>query len=316
MWDDPLIWVRTLHFVATVSVAGVVFFLAFVGEPSLRIADSAGSMAAAVRSRLAPIRWLGLGLVVITGIAWFLLQAMRMSERPLTEVWSQGVIWTLLFGTDFGFVWMVRFGAVVLLAAAISPRMVETRGKFWIEVICAGVLIGGLAFAGHAAAGEGLEGSTHLAADILHLLAAAAWLGALVPLAMLLGAAGKWRDDTSIEVARAATLRFSTLGIVSVGTLAVTGVVNTWVLVGSVRALIETEYGRLLLLKLVLFTLMLAIAAVNRLRLTPQLVGKPSSASAPQDALRQLRRNSLIEASLGVTILGLVAALGTLSPAE
>ena len=55
MTDDPLVWVRALHFGASVSVAGVVFFLAFVGEPSLRVADSAGSIAAAVRARLAPI---------------------------------------------------------------------------------------------------------------------------------------------------------------------------------------------------------------------------------------------------------------------
>ena len=53
-----------------------------------------------------------------------------MSERPLPTL-SRGVIWTLLFGTDFGFVWMVRLGAVVLLAAAISTRMVESRGKFF-----------------------------------------------------------------------------------------------------------------------------------------------------------------------------------------
>jgi len=37
--DDPLIWVRAIHFAATLSVAGVVFFLFFIGEPAFRAAD-------------------------------------------------------------------------------------------------------------------------------------------------------------------------------------------------------------------------------------------------------------------------------------
>jgi putative copper resistance protein D len=110
------------------------------------------------------------------------------------------------------------------------------------------------------------------------------------------------------------TLRFSILGIASVGTLVVTGVVNTWVLVGSLPALFGTEYGQLLLVKLALFLLMLSIAAANRLWLTPRLLRKSLSASSSQDALRQLRRNSLIEAGLGTAILFIVGALGTMSP--
>ena len=56
-------------------------------------------------------------------------------------------------------------------------------------------------------------------------------------------------------------------------------------------------------------------AAVNRLRLTPRLFRNSSSAPAPQNALRLLRRNSLIEASLSAIILFIVGVLGTFSPA-
>src|SRR5207253_5378156 len=121
----------------------------------------------------------------------------------------------------------------------------------------------------------------------------AAWVGALVPLALLVGVAWRNRDEPSVAIAREATLRFSTLGIVSVATLVATGAVNSWVLAGSVHALVGTDYGRLLLVKVALFLVMLSIATVNRLRLTPRLVQDVDTAGS-RDALRRLRSNSLI----------------------
>ncbi len=74
---------------------------------------------------------------------------------------------------------------------------------------------------------------------MLHLIAAAAWVGALVPLGAA-PCARREHDAASLAMARTATLRFSTLGIASVGTLLATGIVNTWYLAGSVPALIGT----------------------------------------------------------------------------
>jgi putative copper resistance protein D len=116
-----------------------------------------------------------------------------------------------------------------------------------------------LAFAGHAAAGLGIEGAIHLTSDILHLVAAAGWVGALLPLAVLLGTAHRAGHTPSMAIARAATPRFSTLGVVSVGILLATGIANSWVLTGSMEALVGTIYGRLLVVKVALFVLMLSI---------------------------------------------------------
>jgi uncharacterized membrane protein len=146
----------------------------------------------------------------------------------------------------------------------------------------------------------------------LHLVAAAAWVGALLPLALLLGAVGG--DAGSVAIARNATLRFSTLGLVSVTTLLMTGVINTWYLAGSIPALVGTTYGRLLITKVVLFVAMVVIAAVNRLRFTPRLVC--ASKTVGHDALRQLRRNAAIETLAGAAIICIVAVLGTEPPAS
>jgi hypothetical protein len=86
-----------------------------------------------------------------------------------------------------------------------------------------------------------------------------------------------------------------------------TGVVNTWNLVGSLPALAETDYGELLSLKMVLFIVMVGIAAVNRLLLLPRL---PST-----KITRQLRRNVVLEMALATVIIFIVGALGTMPPA-
>ena len=313
--DDPLIWVRAIHFAATLSVAGVAFFLVFVGEPALRVADH-GPIADLVRRRLAGIAWASLAVVVLSGVAWLVVLAAQMSERPLTAMWSEDAVWTVLSDTGFGHVWLVRSGLVAVLAVANLAWFARVRPSPRPRVVAlasGAALAGTLAFAGHAAAGSGGEGIVQQTADMLHLVAAASWAGALVPLAVLLGAAAKDRGEHTVGIAREATLRFSTLGIASVAIVLASGVVNTWELAGSVPALFGTDYGRLLLVKVVLFLVMLSVAAVNRLRLTPRLV-QGTDASARRDALRQLRNNSLIEAGVAAIILIIVAVLGTLPP--
>src|SRR4029077_5643586 len=124
----------------------------------------------------------------------------------------------------------------------------------------------------------------------------------LIPLALLLHAARRDPGEASAEIARTAVLRFSPLGILSVGTLVATGAVNTWVLAGSVSALLDTDYGRLLLVKVALFLLMLSFRATTRLWLAPHLVHS-ASPTAATDALRQIERNSLIETGLAAIII-------------
>ena len=80
------------------------------------------------------------------------------------------------------------------------------------------------------------------------------------------------------------------------------------------HALITTEYGRLLALKLALFAGMVAFAAINRFWLTPRLLLSKESATQ-SNPVGQITRNSLIEIVLGLAIYGIVGVLGTLHPA-
>jgi copper resistance protein D len=312
--SDPLVWVRFLHFAATVSLSGIVIFQAFVGAPALSAPGADVTTVRRIAGRLARLAWTSWALAAASLVAALTVQAASMGERPLFALWSDDLIATVLLDTDFGRVWLLRFALLVLLAAGLRPPYFGAPAPAWrrhAALAVAAAFVAALAFAGHAAAGDGAAGAVHLAADVLHLIAAAAWVGALVPLALVLGAAKDAGDSSTLAIARTATLRFSTLGIASVGTVLVTGAINTFELSGSCAALSGTDYGRLLLVKIALFFAMLAIAAVNRMRLTPRLIAG-GDAAAP--AIRRLRANALIEAVIGALILLIVAVLGTLPP--
>jgi copper resistance protein D len=194
---------------------------------------------------------------------------------------------------------MLRAALVVLIVVVLPwPRL------RWVQLAAAAGLVASLAWVGHAGATPGAEGGVHLISDVMHLLAAGAWLGGLPAFAILLAHAQSADDPT---IAIRATARFSWLGVIGVGTLLASGVLNSWFLLSGPRDLIATDYGRLLLLKIALFVAMVAVAAVNRFRLTPRL-------PAPV-AMRALARNSLIECALGLGVLLIVGALGTMPPA-
>jgi putative copper resistance protein D len=222
------------------------------------------------------------------------------------------VLLTVLNETQFGLVSKIRFVLAIILAACLAyDRLALLR---WLALGSALGFIAAIAWTGHAGSTLGGMGNLHLTADALHLFAAAAWIGSLVSLALLLSAARRHQAFAWASLARDAAQRFSTLGIVSVATLLLTGIVSAWILVGSFQALLVTEYGLLLMLKIVVFAIMLVFAAVNRFWLTPQLA-LSSGNKAQLPALRRLMRNSVIEIALGFTIFVIVGALGTLHPA-
>ena len=101
------------------------------------------------------------------------------------------------------------------------------------------------------------------------------------------------------------------MGYVAVALLAVTGAINTLLLVGSTRALVSTPYGRLLGLKILLFLAMVAVALFNRFRLLPRL----RRAAQPSATIAALARSVLFEQGLGFAILAVVSVLGTWPPA-
>jgi putative copper resistance protein D len=307
--NDPLIVIRAIHFAATAITTGTLMFQAVVAVPALHSAETA---AAAVRTQIRGVAGISLAITGASGAIWVLLEAAGMSGLPFSEAITGDVLSTVVNETQFGLVFEIRFVLAIILAVCLAYD--RLRLARWLALASALGLVAAIAWTGHAGSTVGEMAPLHLAADALHLIASAAWIGGLVPFALLLAAARRYPGETWAWLARDATQRFSMLGIASVATLLGSGIVNAWILVGSVNGLIVTQYGRLLMLKIALFVVMVAFAAVNRLWLTPRLA--LSSGSAAQlEALRRLTRNSVIEIVLALMIFAIVGMLGTLHPA-
>lgn len=304
-----LIAVRAIHFAATAVTAGNLVFRILVAKPVWRFDPAAARSLGTQSLRLS---WIGLAITLLSGAVWLVLQAVSMSGLPLAEAMTPDVLSTVLSQTQFGVVTEIRFALAIVVAACLACRRSALTDL--LALTAALGLAAAIAWTGHAGSTPGEQGNLHLAADTIHLVAASAWIGGLVPLVLLLAAGRRHPEVASAALAREATQRFSTLGIVSVATLSATGVVNAWILVGSFHALVVTGYGRLLIFKLVAFAVMLVFAAVNRFSLTPRLAASAGN-EARLDALHQLTRNSSIEIALGLVIFAIVGMLGTLHPA-
>ena len=304
--DGPMIVTRTVHFAASAITAGALVFRGFVAEPALRAAPAA---AAPIDKQFRATTWIALAIAVASGLALVLLLTLSLSDEGLGEAVMSGALRDVLNLTQFGLVAQVRLAiAVVLAICLVFERSALWR---WLALAAAVSLAASIAWTGHAASTPFTLGYLHLASDALHLTAASAWIGGLVPLALLLGMVRRHKGWASLELD--VIRRFSMLGTVSVATLILSGFFNAWILVGSFRGLVVTGYGQLLMLKLAAFAVMLALAAFNRFRLTPRLA--LASDDARQDALRGLSRNTWIEIALGLSIFAIVGVLGTLHPA-
>jgi len=314
---DLQIAVRDIHFASSVIVAGIVFFDTFIALPVLRKADLGLVATRSAFSDLTfKILWVSLTLSLASALAWLCLLSARITGKSLDDVVADGTIWIVLSRTQFGFAWAMRLLLGITLAACLLLR--RTTTAIWpgvLATLLAGGYLGSLAFAGHGEEGLGLDRNIHLAADFLHLVAAGLWLGGLIPLALLLAYLGRYREEAWVTTACDAAGRFSTLGILAVGVLLISGTINASFLVGGIQSLIDTRYGRWLLLKIALFAAMVFLAGINRQHLLPRL---RADAGIDQSLMtvRKLVHSTLVEMTLGLGIILVVGILGIMAPAN
>jgi copper resistance protein D len=289
--DTLLLSMRALHFAATIWTGGLVVFRQAVVASSFADASFEHTLRRVFAS--------GIVILVASGIGWFAVTTAAIADQPIRDIFAGPLASEVLLDTQFGQVSLMRL--VVAIALSICVLVRQDR---WVSLTLATILLASIAWLGHSGAAPSVF---FTAADALHVTAAGAWLGGLVPLALLLAALRRQKDAKSISIGTTVTRRFSLLGFMMVTTILITGLINTWNLVGSVEGLFDTAYGRLLLVKIALFLAMVSIAAVNRFRLSPSL-------QLPR-TLKLLERNSLIEAALGLLIVFIVGALGTMPQA-
>jgi copper transport protein len=206
--------------------------------------------------RLVWAGWIATAVATIVGIA---LEGIYAAGLRLTDVFDPQVFRDTL-DTRYGRVALLRL-ALLLVALPLLRMLLRSRTRlpsWWYAA--AAVVGGGLvltpALAGHASTGEHV--ALAIPADAVHVAAMSCWLGGLV---VLFAVVMSRRDPDEL---REVLPRFSAVALGAIAALVVTGGFQAWRQVGSIAALKETDYGRILLVKLVAFAALIVAAAFSR----------------------------------------------------
>ena len=298
--NDALVIARLVQFAAAMAAFGASAFKFYAvgGFPS----DPGGRVVARFDVWNRALLWLSGLLMLLSGIAIIPLVAARMAGEESAAV-DPATIEAVLSATAFGhrWCWHLLFTLLLIISTAVARR------RHALNLVWAALALASLGWVGHAADASGWAGLGRELNQSVHLLAAGLWLGGLLPLGWLLERARSGEEGFS-ALGRHALPAFSQMGYAAVAAIAITGFVNTLILVGSVDALYETDYGLLLSLKILLYLAMVAVALRNRFRLTPRFADRNSAAGSA------LYRSVLIEQAIGLGILMAVSLLGTWAP--
>ena len=234
----------------------------------------------------------------LAGVGWL---AAALGALGVTAVqWSDagGDIGGLL-GTSVGTSAIARIAAIViagLLAAVLVLRRASPSRRLF------GLVAAGAAAAmfvdvatGHAAAGT--IAPFQVLAQWLHIASAGLWMGGLAALLLTVRGAP---DEAKAGIAR----RYATWAGIGLATVALTGVLRAISEIGSIDALVSTDYGRVVLIKSVLLAFLALLGASNHYLNIP----------AAARRLTGLRRVGSTELAFGGLVLGLSALLVNLAP--
>lgn len=303
---------RAVHFAACMLVLGVFVFDRFIAAPvggpePLFVRHAWGK----ISRRLL---WIALPAVFISGVAWFALVTIDISGLPPSEALRMKMLGRVLNKTHFGTLWQWR--SLFFMGTAIAAMPFLRGVSIWIAILCSASLCGSLAWTGHGQMGN--YPHVHLIADVSHLLICGFWPMGLLPFALLFYKMRRTPGPDPWWALSVITRRFSAMSLASVAILSGTGLVNGWFLVGSFANLLGTTYGKVLLLKIVVFFVMVMIGAVNLLRLKPRISVDLSNGISTdgESAASRLQINVILELILAAIVIGVVGVLGMLMPAN
>jgi copper transport protein len=267
-----LIWLARIGVYLGLFVGvGGAFFAAWIGQGPSGSTVSRGALAVGLVSAVASLGLQGLDLLnlalggIVTSAPWASALATSLGPSLLIAIVVMAIAW---------YAWK-------------SPSILMA----WVLTTSAMAGVGlSLAMSGHAATASP-QWLTRPSL-FLHGVAAAYWIGALVPMATM----AHRRNEDLPRVLK----QFSAIAVPLVGLLVLSGLALSIIQLGSVRALIETPYGILLSVKLALVILLLGLAALNRFLCTPAVV-------ANYENTRALLGSILLECVLVVGILAVVA---------
>jgi cytochrome c oxidase assembly factor CtaG/putative copper export protein len=186
-----------------------------------------------------------LALTVASALTGF-LTFLNVSLTPLTFDQKFGQQLGFFFTEiQLGQAWLVTT-LVAAMVSVLCIAVTNQTGLFFVGLAAVGTLVP-MALQGHSA---GISGHAMAITSLgLHLVFVSVWLGGVITLVLLRGI---------IEPERLVTIvsRFSTLAIIAFIVVAISGVANAMVRVGTLDKLVTTPYGQLVLAKVAVMVLL------------------------------------------------------------
>jgi copper transport protein len=286
---------------------GACFFLLMLWPQGLRASGASQLVAGA---------W---GLSALAGLGQLILQGPYAAGLGLSGLGR----WSVLSATleeRFGHLLLIRLLALCL-AVPLLRRLFRTGSlDVWRTCELAGlglVVAVTLAAIGHGSAGDLVWLAT--ASLTVHVLGMSVWIGGLVVIALFLV-----RRAAAVELAKVLP-RWSRVAAVAVAAIVISGLFQSWREIGTLRAVIDTSYGRLLLYKVWFVLGMIALGALAQRWVRRHYAGDHADARSGPDgtgmapsvaALSGLRRGVASELVVGAVVLGLTATLVNMVPAR
>ncbi|MGK2955620.1 MAG: FixH family protein [Solirubrobacterales bacterium] len=264
-----------------------------------------------------------LGLAVAAGLIASILAI------PLQGAIAAGTdFWSALKPEVFGEVVDTRFGMVMVLRilswlsliplVLMSTSLTRSDRRFGptiaFSILTAGFLVVSPGLAGHASTQD--PAWLLFPSDVLHVAAMSIWAGGLAALIFLLPATTRGLNS-GVDRSSVLTdflLRFSTVALGCVIVIAVTGTIQAIVEVNSFFALVDTAFGRAVLIKIILFFILIGLGAKNRRRIIPALVARREKGEGPGSPGILARNNLRIEVVIVTVVLAVTAALVSYPP--
>jgi copper transport protein len=241
------------------------------------------------------------GVMVFTGLRLVMQMKAMQAAAPTGISVSTDMALDGLWGTGW---WLEVAGAAAALGALAIPALSRVGWRIAL-LACVGAIAVGQAMGGHAAAATNLN--TAIALDALHLLAAGAWIGGIAAIAAaalpsLSAIRGDLRGPGAVLLLRL----FSPLALSGASVLLLSGVYEAYLRIGSLAALVQSSYGRALLIKVALVAATAGLGALNWRRLSVR-----ANDVAGVHTLQRSVRLELVVAALVLLVTSVLMALPT-----
>ena len=279
----------------TIVLGGIIASIVIWSTGQTRFKEQIALIETSFKAKFSKV--IGFGIIAVFASNFIMLgvQTWRLETSPLDVI-----------QTTFGHTWLTRMILTIILIGIWF--WIERKNQVSIKtqlpmLVFALALIATTTMMGHGASTEMVP---PIILDYVHNLLSSIWIGGVIFLGFVVLPSitkldGTVRDKITISLIP----RFSAMIIISLGILIITGPTLLWFLDSNVSSLTDSTYGKLIMLKIAIASVMIAFGGFYQIRFIQQAKKDLKSTSV----FKKLKRPLRFEAGLGIALLAVVALL-------